>query len=109
DVIDLNDVRVLQTGEDFRLNLEAGDHVRAGVGAGADHLEGDDPVEAFLTGLVDNAHTAAAGLREDFVIGRIVRLGSRHQAWRRRLPLLRQVRRRGGESGSRHPGYFGRA
>ena len=45
------------------------------VAAGAeDHLEGDDAVELFLAGLVDDAHAAASDFGQDFV--------ARHLGWR---------------------------
>ena len=43
--------------------------------AAQDHLQGDDAVELDLPGLVDNAHSAAVQLAEDFVTrdGRLIR------------------------------------
>ena len=39
----------------------------AGMAAGQDHLEGDEPIEPALPSLVDDAHAAPAQLAEDFV------------------------------------------
>ena len=35
------------------------------------HLEGNDPVEAFLSGLVNHAHAAVADLGQEFVVGEV--------------------------------------
>ena len=69
DLVDLHDVRVLQLGHRLRLGAEAGQLLRAGVVARQDHLQGDDPVQLHLPGLVDHAHAAAAQLAEDLVAG----------------------------------------
>src|SRR6266478_4926608 len=68
DLMNLHDVRVLQLGDRLGLSLEASQVPGAGVGAGQDHLEGDEALEAALPGLVDNAHSAAPQLRQQFVV-----------------------------------------
>ncbi len=48
--------------------------------AAADHLQGDEPVQPAVPGLVDDAHAAAAQLAEDLVVRGAVfspRLGGR--------------------------------
>jgi hypothetical protein len=70
DLEDLDDVRMLQAGDGFRLGLEALQGGAAGVSAGQDHLEGDDPVEAHLPGPIHHAHAAAPQLAEDLVARR---------------------------------------
>src|SRR5438477_374209 len=59
--------RVAQAGDGFGLDLEAEAVLRRGVGAGQEHLEGDDAVELQVAGLVDDAHAAAPQLAEDLV------------------------------------------
>jgi hypothetical protein len=68
--VNLDDIRVLQAGQRLRFDVKAGQQVRAGVDAGADHLESDDTGEALLPGLVDDAHAPVTQLAEDFVFGR---------------------------------------
>ena len=46
DLVDLHDVRVLQPGDRLGLGAEARELRRPGVGAGEDHLEGDEAVRA---------------------------------------------------------------
>ena len=43
--------------------------IGAGVGAGQDHLEGDQTIQVDLAGLVNDPHAAAAQLLEDLVAG----------------------------------------
>src|SRR5262249_61441143 len=50
DLVDLYDVRVVQAGDRLGFRLEARPLLGAGVAAGEDHLQGDDPVELELTG-----------------------------------------------------------
>ncbi len=45
DLVDGDDIRVLQVGGSFGLAQEALDLVRAGQGAGTNHLEGHVPVQ----------------------------------------------------------------
>ena len=71
DLVDLDDVRVLQPGDGPGFLIEAGELLRAGVPAGENHLEGDEPIQPRLPGLVDDAHAAAAQLREDLVAGNL--------------------------------------
>ena len=61
DVVDLQDIGVAERGDRFRLDLEAGDLDFVGIGA-PDHLQGDEPVQPAVAGLVDDAHAAAAEL-----------------------------------------------
>ena len=69
DVVDLDDVGVLEPRDGRRLGQEAGGGHGIGVGTGQDHLEGARAVEADLTGVVDDAHAAAAELTQDLVAG----------------------------------------
>jgi hypothetical protein len=59
-IVDPHDVLVPQAGDHLGLALEARPLVRAGVGAGQEHLERDGAVQAQVPGLVDDAHAAAA-------------------------------------------------
>ncbi len=67
DLMDLHDVGMLQTGDRFRLDLEAGQIRLAGVTAGQDHLQGDEAMEFVLPGLVDDAHAAATQHAKDVI------------------------------------------
>src|SRR5207248_2883617 len=67
DFIDLHDVRVVQPGYRLGLQPEAVELLTAGVGPGEDHLQGHEPLELLLPGLVDDTHTAPAQLAKDFI------------------------------------------
>src|SRR5262249_53324106 len=60
DFMDLDNVGVLQVSERLALATEAVQVLRTGVGTGHDHLEGNQPLEPNLAGLVDDPHTAPA-------------------------------------------------
>jgi hypothetical protein len=79
-LVDGDNVDMAQAGDGLGLGLEAGHFHPVGVHAGADHLEGDEALEADLPGLVDDAHAAAAQPTEDLV--------ARHE--RQGGPLRRQ-------------------
>ena len=66
-LVDLDDVGVLELGDRFRFGLEPGQPGRPGVRPGQDHLEGDEPAEALVAGLVDDPHAAPAEFRQDVV------------------------------------------
>ena len=68
DFVDGDDVGVVELGSGFGFAAEAGQVGPRGGGAGEDDLEGDDAVEAFLPGAIDDAHAAAAEFFEQFVI-----------------------------------------
>ncbi len=63
------------SGRRPRPRCGSGPRPGAGVGAGQDHLEGDDAVEAHLPGLVDHAHAAAPQASENLVGANRVRQG----------------------------------
>ncbi len=77
DLINLDDVRVLQLGDDLGFLVKAKAFIAAGMGRVEDHLEGDDPIELQVFGLVDDAHTAAAEFTEDLVTGHGQRFAAR--------------------------------
>ena len=62
DLVDLDDVGMAEPGDGLGLDPEAGEVVGAGLAAAADHLEGDQAVQARLPGLVDDPHAAFAEL-----------------------------------------------
>ena len=80
-----------QRGDRLGFDLEAGDLNFVGIGA-ADHLQGDEPVEPAMTGLVDDAHSTPAELAQDFVVRRLAG-GSAAGLGRRRPPKSFEVRR----------------
>jgi hypothetical protein len=69
--VDLHDVGVLESGNGLSLRAEAGQVGAAGVVAGQDHLQRHQAAQADLTGLVDDAHAAAAQLAQDLVAGNL--------------------------------------
>src|SRR5262245_1853083 len=64
-LVNLDDVRVLQSSDRAGLLLEALQLFRAGVRSREDHLQRDEPVQALLARLVDDAHAAAAEFGND--------------------------------------------
>jgi hypothetical protein len=71
DLVNRHDVRVVEVGGGFRLGVEALHVTRRRQLLGEDHLEGDDPVEALLSCLVDDAHAAAGDLLQQLVIAEV--------------------------------------
>jgi len=67
DLEDLDDVGVLQPGNRLGLGAEAGQGVRTGVTAIADHFQRHNAVEPDLPGLVNEAHAALAERLQDLV------------------------------------------
>src|SRR5262249_31834932 len=68
-LINLHDVGVVQLGDRFGLDLEAGDLFGAGGGAGQDTLEGHDAAQAVLAGLVNDGHAATTEQFQDVIAG----------------------------------------
>jgi hypothetical protein len=64
---------VVESRRLVRLKAEAADALGGGQLAGADHLEGNEAVQALLTGLEDDAHAALGNLFQ-----KLVRAGSRN-------------------------------
>ena len=93
DLVDLDDVGVLEPGHRLGLGAEPLDGPGHGVATRLDHLEGDQPVEGELTGLVDHARPAPAELAEDPVAGD---LGGPRD---RRAVVLEEAVRRAGVGG----------
>ncbi len=67
DLINPHNVRMLQPGHRFGLDLEALPGRRVRVQTAREHLDGNRPIERTLPGLVDNAHAAPAQLFADLV------------------------------------------
>lgn len=61
DLVDRDHVRVLDLGGERGLLLEPGAKIPVAGELGHDHLYGDRPIRAELTGLVDEAHPPAPG------------------------------------------------
>ena len=77
EVVDGDDVRVVELGEQFGLAGEAlGETSPRPTRSGGEDLDGDDPVERFLAGLVNHAHAAAAEAFEDFELGNLSAISS---------------------------------
>ena len=58
DIVDLHDVRVLQPRHRLGFPAKTLQLLRAGVGPGADHLQGDHALQPQVPGLVDDPHAA---------------------------------------------------
>ena len=82
DVVDVDDVRVSQSGGGLGFGLKAADQLGRSEVAGQDHLDGHRAVEPFLPGLVDDAHAAAADLADQLVRAEIARQLPPVQGWR---------------------------
>ena len=83
DLVDLHDVGVLQAGRRLGLTPEAGQLLGVGLVAGSQQLQGHDPIQGHLPGLVDHTHSAAAQLRQEFITP-----GSRLRTRRERVSCL---------------------
>ena len=68
DLVDLHDVGMPEPGDRLGLDAEPGQVVGTGP-VPADHLQGDQPVQAALAGLVDDAHAPFANQVHDLVGG----------------------------------------
>ena len=66
-MVNLNNVRMVQTGDGFGFTDEAEERLGIRVGTREDHFERTDAVEPNLAGLVDNAHSSAPELAFDLV------------------------------------------
>ena len=71
DLVDRDDARVVEEGDGLGLVPEPAQLVVAGEQAGPDHLEGDGSIERDLSGLVDDAHAAAAEFAADLVVAEV--------------------------------------
>jgi hypothetical protein len=91
DLVDLHNVGMVQPGHRLGLGAEAGQVFRLGLGAGQDHLQGDEALELRLPRLVDHAHAAAAEQAQHLI--------ARHDRQRRG----RSGRRRRPCQGAIHP------
>src|SRR5262249_39392802 len=58
--VNRNDVGVVKLSDRFSFVLKSSTLVIRGQSSGFDHLQGHEPVEAELPGLVDDSHTAFA-------------------------------------------------
>ncbi len=71
DLVDRHDAEVVEQRDGLGFILEAAKLVVAGEEPGLDHLQRDGPVEADLTGLVDDPHAAAAQFAPDLVVAEV--------------------------------------
>src|SRR4051812_24028393 len=69
DLVDLNDVRMLQRGDRFRLRAKTIDFVRLRRRSGPHDFEGDGTLQSDVTGLVNHAHSTPAQFAFDFIAG----------------------------------------
>src|SRR4051794_24963433 len=58
---------MLESGHRLRLNAESGEVIGPGLAAAADHLQGNETVQATMTCLIDNTHSPMTNLFHDFV------------------------------------------
>ncbi len=103
DLVDGDDVRVVEPGDGLGLVAEPADLVVGGQRGGPDHLQGDGAVQADLSGLVDDAHAAAAELGLDLVVAEIAHpcAGRQARRWLRRGRRSERVRSSSGRSDPR--------
>ena len=80
DLVDRDDAGVVQQGDGLGLVLEPTQFVTIGQDAGLDHLQGDGPVEADLSGPVDDPHSAPAHLPGDLGVAEVADPGPLRQA-----------------------------
>ncbi len=85
DVVDLDDVRMLQTRDRFGLGRETSPLAHAGVRAGDDRLDGDRAIQLHLSRPVDHAHAAASQLAHDFIAGQNWIAAAAGNRWGRQL------------------------
>ncbi len=69
DVENLHDIGVVQAGDRLGFLPKTLVIFWARVRAGENHLQGDQPVERLVPGLVDDAHPPSSQLAEDLVTG----------------------------------------
>ena len=91
DLVDRDDVRMFELGDGFRFRAEPLDHRRRCEGAARDHLERDGPIQPELPCAVDDAHSPAGDLVENFVSAEPASRGI-------------GIRRYGGHIGGERPG-----
>ena len=68
-VINLDDLRMVQRGNDFGLGAKTGQQLIVVQIGPSHHFERDESVQCLLSGLVDHAHPAASKHFEYFIIG----------------------------------------
>ncbi len=71
DFMDGDDGRMAQAGGGAGFRVESDDVQLAGQDPSADHLDGDEAIEADLAGPVDDPHAAAVDFLEEFVVAEI--------------------------------------
>jgi len=71
DFVERHDVRMIQASGGLGFGVKAS-HLRiAGQQSGANHLHGDDAVEADLAGAIDDAHAAGSKFLQQFVVAEV--------------------------------------
>ena len=71
DLINGDDVGMVEVGHRLGLGPKTGDVARGCQGTLENHLEGDDPVQRDLPGLVDDAHPSPRDLLDQLVIAEV--------------------------------------
>jgi hypothetical protein len=66
-LINLNESVVLKPSNRFGLDLKSSQFDVAGMPPGENHLQGHVPLEAKIFRLVDDSHSAAANLPQNFI------------------------------------------
>ena len=67
-LIDRHDVRVIQVGRELGLAEESLSLRRGRHRPGQDHLQGDEPFQPLVAGLVNDTHATARELLEQFIV-----------------------------------------
>jgi hypothetical protein len=73
--VDGHDVRMTETGGGLGFAAKTLESAAPGEFSKENHLDGDDPVEAALTGLVNQAHPAACDFFEQFIVAKACSCG----------------------------------
>jgi hypothetical protein len=76
DLVNRDDAGVVQVGDGLGLVPEAAHLVVVGPGPGADHLEGDRPIQAELSRPVDDPHASPAPHPPHLVVSDVADLGA---------------------------------
>ena len=89
--VDGDDVGMLQRRRGHGLGAETLHRLRRRVRPEQQQLEGDDPIQALLAGLIDHAHAAVPNLLQQLVVSEIA--GLREARRSRRVRTDRHLRR----------------
>src|SRR5262245_38719462 len=82
-LVNLHDIGMGELRDNFRLTAKARSILRTGMAACQDHFQRYNTTQAFLSRLVDDAHTALAQALEKLIAGHVGTRWHRARSWRR--------------------------